>query len=195
MISASRVLAAGSSAAPARRKLGMIALDHPLLFGIEPERVGLAHQRVDAGEQIRVGVNVVPVPRHHRRHLALDLLQRIVGMGAGEHMEHVLDPRQRPAAALQRLDRIGETRRRGLGRNRRDFGRVFGAGACVGRAKVFGPDAVERGTPSGVVQGAKNGFSAGWGAVIVPDHSEGMDRGHIGATPPFRRGAPTGRRP
>ena len=89
------------------------------------------------------------MPCHHRRDLALDLLQRVIGVGAGKHMEHMLDPRQRPTAALQRLDRIGEARRRGLSRDRRDFGGVLGTGARIGLAKVLGLDAVERGNAVG----------------------------------------------
>ncbi len=135
-----RIVEAGAGAAEA----GVVALQHALLFGIEAERVDAAHQRIDAAEQRRVGVDLVPMPRHLRRHLALDLEQRVVGMGAGQEMEDVADARQRPPGELQRRDRIVEARRRRIGRNGRDLGLVVGERAGIGRPEMLGLDAVER---------------------------------------------------
>ena len=134
------VVEAGAGAAEA----GVVALQHALLLGIEAERVDAAHQRIDAAEQRRVGVDLVPMPRHLRRNLALDLEQRVVGMGAGQEMEHVADPRQRPSGELQRRDGIVEARRRRIGRNGRDLGLVVGERAGIGRPEMLGLDAVER---------------------------------------------------
>ena len=156
----------------------VIALENAHLLGAKAERAGLLHQRVDAGEQFRVGVNVVPMSCHHRRDLALDRLQRVIGVGAGKHMEHMLDPRQRPAAALQRLDRIGEARRRGLSRDRRDFGGVLRAGARIGLAKVLGLDAIERGNAVGGGPGCEKGVFGRVGSshcrIIPNEWTEGI---------------------
>ena len=135
-----RIVEAGAGAAEA----GVIALQHALLLGIEAELVDVAHQRIDAAEQRRVGVDLVPVPRHLRRNLALDLEQRVVGMGAGQEMEYVADPRQRPSGELQRRDGVVEARRRGIGGDGRNLGLVVGERAGIGRPEMLGLDAVER---------------------------------------------------
>ena len=84
----------GAGAAEAR----IIALGDALLFGIEPERVGLPHHRVDAAEQCRIAVDLVPVAGDLRRKLALDFQQSVVGMRAGQQPKCVADPLQRTAA-------------------------------------------------------------------------------------------------
>ncbi len=98
MISARRFLAVaverGAGAAEAR----MIALDDALLLGIEPERVGFPHHRVDAAEQCRIGVDLVPVAGDLRRKFALDFEQSVVGVRAGQQPKRIADALQRPAA-------------------------------------------------------------------------------------------------
>jgi hypothetical protein len=77
--------------------------------------------------------------------IALDLEQRVVGMGAGQEMEYVADPRQRPAGELQRRDGIVEARRRRIGGDGRDLGPVVGERTGIGGPEMLGLDAVERG--------------------------------------------------
>ena len=66
----------------------VIALEHPLLFRIEPERVDLLHERVDAAEQVRVGVDIVPVAGSPRRKFAFYLQKPLVAVGADQEMEN-----------------------------------------------------------------------------------------------------------
>ncbi len=135
-----RTVEAGAGAA----ETGVVALQHALLLGIEAELVDVAHQRVDAAEQRRIGVDLVPMPGDLRRDLALELEQRVVGMGAGQEMEYVADLRQRPAGELQRRDGVGEARWRRIGRNGGDLGLVVVQRTRIGVPEVLGPDAVER---------------------------------------------------
>ena len=52
--------------------------------------------------------------------------------------------RQVPPAALQGLDRIGETGRVGRAGDRGDFGTVLGHPSVEGGREVLGPNAIER---------------------------------------------------
>ena len=125
----------------------MIALEHAPLLGREREPVALAMQRVDPAEQRLVHEDLVPVLGAQRRDLALDLQDRVVGVGAGERIEDVVDTRERVAAQFQRLDGIGEGRRGGIGRDGGDLGLVLGEGAREGRPEVLGPYPLERRHP------------------------------------------------
>ena len=110
MISASRFLAILVQRRAGAAEACVIALDHPLLFGVQSNVLGGPHHRVDAPEQGGIGVDLVPVPRDLRRHDALDFQQGIIGMCAGKKMKDVIDPFEGAAATLERGDRIGECR-------------------------------------------------------------------------------------
>ena len=130
---------------PGAAKGCVIALEHALLLGGEVERLALPHQSVDAAEELCVGVELVPVARDLRRELALDLKQRVVAVGAGQKMEHLLDPPQRPPAQLERRDGIGEIRRLPAAGNGRDLRLVLGEGTRIGRREMLWPDLLKRG--------------------------------------------------
>ena len=104
----------------------VVALQHARLLGREAELAAALPQRLDAGEEAGMELDAVAVRREARRHLALDRLDGVVGVGAGEAMEHRGDVRQRPPAALQRRDRVGEARRLGLAGDRLDLGELLG---------------------------------------------------------------------
>ena len=55
-----------------------VALDEVLRLRVEPERVALVVDRLDAGVELRVHVDRVVVGRDLRRELGLDLLERLV---------------------------------------------------------------------------------------------------------------------
>ena len=59
-------------------------------------------KRIDAREQIGIQINRAPMRRQARRHLQLDRLQRIIGVGRGEVGKHRFHPRQQLAAFFQR---------------------------------------------------------------------------------------------
>ncbi len=75
----------------------MVAIEHALLFGGEAKLAATAMQRVDPLEQRAVQVDRVPVLGALRRDRKLDLLDRVAGVGAGEHVKDAVDPGQRLA--------------------------------------------------------------------------------------------------
>ncbi len=130
----------GAGAAKGR----VVALQHAFLLGGKAECIALLHQGIDAVEQVGVGVESVPVARHLRRKLALDLKERVIAVRSGQKMKHLLDPGQRPPAHLQRGDGIGKIRQLGAAGDCRDLGFVFGKGACIGGSEMCGLDLAER---------------------------------------------------
>ena len=138
----------------------VIALEHALLLGGKVERFALTHQGVDAAEEPRIGVELVPVACDLRSEFALDGEQRVVAVGAGQKMEHLLDPRERPPAQFERRDRVGKIRWFRIGCDGRHFRFMFGKGARIGRGEMLGLDGIEwRGLARGV-PGAKEGVIA-----------------------------------
>ena len=129
----------------------MIALDHPLLFGVKSRGAGGLHHRIDASKQGGIGVNLVPVPRDLRRHDALDFQQGIVGVGAGKHMKDVIDPFEGASATFERGDRIGECRWCRVPGDRRDLRLMFRQRARIGREEVLGTNSGKRRDPAGGV--------------------------------------------
>ena len=170
MISISRALRRGAERGAGAAEGHVIALQHALLFGVEIEPVGPAHERVDAAEQFFVGVDPVPVAGQLRRDLALDLEQRGVAVGADEQVEGGAHPLQQPPAQLKGGDRVGEIRRLGLRRNGRDLGVVLGEGARVSLPEMLGSDAVERRRPVG----GRPGLEEWVGGSIRIGHREVM---------------------
>ena len=65
-------------------------------------------QRVDAAEQPLVLIDAVVMRRQPGRDIPLDLLDRVVGMGARQHPEDARHPGEQPPAVLQRRDRVVE---------------------------------------------------------------------------------------
>src|SRR5271170_7871539 len=104
----------------------MIALEHARLFGGKTEPVLFRLERVDALEQRLVQISLVAMAGENGRDLALDRLQFIIGRGAGQIEEDAADAIEAAAAALERLDRIGEGGRRRVCGDRIHFApRVF----------------------------------------------------------------------
>ena len=79
-------------------------------------------ERVDALEQSLVQIGLAAVAREDGRDLALDRLQLVIRVGAGQVEENARHFVQAAAAALERLDRIGESRRRRIGGDGVDLG-------------------------------------------------------------------------
>ncbi len=121
-----------------------IAIERARGFRVERQRRLRPVQRFDALEQRVVEKDRAALARQDRRDLALDLLQRVVAVGAGEIEEHRGDAIERLAAALQRADRIVERRRSRIGgdgdRSRRAFApaprRTRGGNARAGCART-----------------------------------------------------------
>ena len=97
------------------RKIEMIALKHARLFGGKPEPLLHGLQGVDAPEQRVVQIGFAAMAREDGSDFALDRLDLVIGRGAGEIEEDARDLVEGLAAALQRLDRVGEGRRLRIG--------------------------------------------------------------------------------
>jgi hypothetical protein len=123
----------------------VVALEHALLLGVKAEPVGVAHKRVDTAEQRRIGVDPVPVARELRRNLALDRKQCIVGVGAGEDVEHIANALERAPAQFHGRDRVGEGRRLGGRGNGGNLGLMLGQRPRISGAKMLRRNAIERG--------------------------------------------------
>ncbi len=91
-------------------------VEHAALLGIEAERIAALEHGVDAGEELGVECDALPVAGEDRRHVALDLLQAVVGVGAGEVPEHAADAAQLSSGPFEGRDHVVE---RGLVRRSR----------------------------------------------------------------------------
>ena len=122
----------------------MSAGERARLLGREPERRLVRLQGVDPTEQRVVEISVARVAREDRGDGALDRLELVVRLGAGEIEEHLGDPVERPPAPLHGLDRVGEGRRRGIGGDGVDLGPRLLQRRLEGRLEMPRRDAVER---------------------------------------------------
>ena len=113
------------------------------LFGIKAQAIALLVERINPGEQIRVQQDRIAVRRQPRRHLALDLLAGIIGVGTDQVEEHRGHPRQHPAAALHGHDGVVEAGCHGTGRDSLDLGQMLFHAALHGRDEVLVANLVE----------------------------------------------------
>ena len=119
-------------------------------------------KRIDPAEQGLVHENPVPVLGRERRELALDLLDRVVGVRAGEEMEDVVDARVSASPArFERVDGVGEGRLGGIGGDGGDLGLVRGEGAREGRQEMLRRDSAERRNAEGPGPVVEQGVGAG----------------------------------
>ena len=121
----------------------MDPLEQAPLLVVEPERLAARVQLIDPGEQLRIEVDRAFVRGELRRHLALDSLQRRRRLGRREVEEHLLDPHQAPAAAVERNHRVLERRRVRVRGDRRDLLGVLADRGLERRREVRCLDAVE----------------------------------------------------
>ena len=122
----------------------MIAIEHARLLGRQPEFVLVRLERVDALEQSLVQIGLAAVAREEGRDLALNRLQLVIRVGAGQVEENARHFVQAAAAALQGLNRIGEGRRLGIGGDPVDLrARLFERRVECG-PEMLGLETVER---------------------------------------------------
>ena len=125
-------------------EIKMIALEHARLFGGKAEPVLFGLERVDALEQRLVQISFVAMAGENGGDFALDRLQFIIGRGASEIEEDAADAIEAAAAALERLDRIGEGGRRRVCGDRIDFAPRDFQRSVESGAEMAGLDTVER---------------------------------------------------
>ena len=82
--------------------------------------------------------------RENRRDFPLDRLQLIIGVGAGQIEENARHFVQAAPAPLERLDRIGESRRRRIGGDRVDLRARLGERRIKRRPEMARLEAIER---------------------------------------------------
>ncbi len=123
---------------------GIGPLQETHLFGGEAELGAFVVQRHDAAEQYGIHHDRIPVPRHPRRHVLVDLQDRRIGMRRHQIVEHRCHTAEQLAGALQRRDRIGEVRRGRIVHDRGNLGRMVEKRLFEGRHEVLGLDLVER---------------------------------------------------
>ena len=138
------LLRLGRELSAAAYKPDVISIQNARFFNGQAQTVFLLVQLFDAIKQFRIQVDLVPVPRHHRRDLAFDLLQRVIRVRPGEIVEHACHVAQLAAGQLHRIDRVGEGRRFLRVSNRMDFGAMLGDGLLERRRKMRGLDPLER---------------------------------------------------
>jgi hypothetical protein len=137
-------LAAFIEAGAGAAERDVIALQHALLLRRKSEIGAAGVKLVDAVEEAGVGEDGVAVRGEKRRDFAFDRHDGRVSVGAGEEREDIVDPRQRPPAALHCRNRVVEARRRRIGRDARERRALLRHGAHEGGAEVLRRNAPER---------------------------------------------------
>ena len=138
---------------------GVVAVEHARLLGVKTERLAPAIELGDAGIERAVEIERVAVAGEQRRDVALDRLDGVAGIGAGQHEEHVGDAVERapaPSPAPRwccRSSAPPDWRR--WRRSRR--GGAASARSKAGR-KCSGPIAPNGGRPKAPVQSVSSGF-------------------------------------
>ena len=102
------LLAGGVETRAGAHEIGVVAVEHAELLGVEPERRAPLPERLDPAEERLVEGDLVAVARQCRGDVALDRLERVIGIGAGqveEHRHHLIEAKP---ALLERRDRVGE---------------------------------------------------------------------------------------
>ena len=102
-------------------EVAVVALQEVLRLGVEAARLPRVVQRLHAREELRVEVDGVVVRGELRRFLPFELLQRVVRVRLRQREEDLRGAGEEIAAALHRLDGVGEGRGVGAARDRVDL--------------------------------------------------------------------------
>jgi len=99
---------------------------------------------VSGFEPLDILQSIVMVLRQLRGDLFFQLLERVIGIGAGERVEDDLDPRERLAAPFERHQGVVEGGRAGVVGDGLDFGDLLAHARLEGRREVGVLDLVKR---------------------------------------------------
>ena len=111
----------------------------------QAERFAAGVEIGDAGIERAVEIERIAVTGEQRRHRALDRLDGVAGIGAGQHPEQIADPLEHAAASFQRGDGVVEGRRSRVGRRCASISARCAAKRRVeSRAELLGGDGGER---------------------------------------------------
>ncbi len=122
---------------------GVIAVEHARLLQAKAEAVTPDIEIGDAGVERTVEIERVVVAGEQRRDLALDFLDGVAGVGAGQHVKDTGHAVEHAAAALQRLDGVGEGGRGRVGGDPLDLGAVLRQSSVESRAELLGLERAE----------------------------------------------------
>ena len=143
-----------------------VAFENAHFLAGQAEGPAIFPECIDALEERLVLADLRIVPRHHRRDLALEMLNRVVGVGAG------LVPEQRGYAGqfvpgdFKRRDGVGKGRGLGIAGNVIDLGIVRGESMIEGGLEVFVADCLETGQAMRSVPGEDGRIEGGLGHGI-----------------------------
>ncbi len=137
------LLGLGASLAPARTKASVGALEKACLLGIEAETLAALVEIGDALEKLAIEEDRALMGGELRRDIALDRLQGLARIGAGEIEEDIGDLVQEIAALFEREERIGECRLCGLAGDGAHLSLVLPESTRECGSKVLGLDAAE----------------------------------------------------
>ena len=144
----------------------LVKLQHPGLFRRETEPVAALPERLDPREEARVHRHFRRIGREFRRQIPLQRLPRGGRVGTGEVPEHAPHPGQRLLRQFQRLDRVGEAGRLGVGGDRRDMSPCLGECRLEGGGEVLVPDPGEGRQGEGAGEGGEQRI--GHGGLLWP---------------------------
>ena len=143
----------------------VVAIEHACLFGCQPEPIAAGVKVGDAGVERAVEIERVVVAGEQRRDVALDFLDLIAGIGAGQHEEHGLHLVERTAGALQLLNGVLKGGCFRIGGDCLDLGAVLRERRIEGRTEVLRRERAEGRQPEGTgplgEQGILGGRSVG----------------------------------
>ena len=122
----------------------VIAVEHARLLGVKAEAVAPGIQVGDAGVERAVEIECVAVTCQERRDVALDRLDGIAGVGAGQHKKDVGDVLEIAPAHLQRHDGVVEARRLRIGGDSVELGAVGSQSAVEGGTEMVRLDRRQR---------------------------------------------------
>ena len=152
----------------------------------QAECLAPAIERVDPGEQAGIERHAHTVLGQLRGEIEVDRLQCRRAEAGNQIAEHVAHALQQPAAALQRLDGVGEGRCCRIGGDRLDFSEVLGHAALQRLRKMLRADAVERRHAEGSGPGLEKRIAAH--SQVVPKRTAMVKLGQSDAmTRPTRR--------
>ena len=121
----------------------MVALEYALLLQRQPKLLVILHQRVHPREQLGVLVDGHAVLGIAGRYLALDGLDLGRGVRAGQVEEYGRYAIEEPAREFERVDGVGEGRRRPVVGDGCDLFEVLGEALLDGRQEMRGAHLVE----------------------------------------------------
>ena len=124
-------------------EVSVVTLEQAHRFGVQAQGGARSMQRLHAGKKFPVQHDRVVVGGQLRRHLTLDGVERVIGVGTGHAEEGGRNPAQHLAAALHRDDGVFKAGRIGLVGDGVDLDQLLAHAFVEGRRVMLVVDLVE----------------------------------------------------